>query len=249
MLRDILFYPEKLRTDYTFDFGPDCRELFIPTEDGEKLNALHFSLDNPRGCVVYAHGNAGNLASWGAVAAVFNELGYEVIIYDYRGYGKSSGEVGTEAQFYRDAECVLRRARMGFAEQDIILYGRSLGTAMMTHLARGSACRQLILETPFVSVPDLARTLFPMLPAGLPLDYKFDIGAMLREVNIRVDLIHGTQDEIVPYDCSVRLAQMLGDDSILHTVRGGHHNDLSMYPDYHNALTAILKQGAGKKGT
>ena len=249
MLKDILFYPERLRADYEFDFGPDCRELFIPTDDGEKLNALHFSPDKPSGCVVYAHGNAGNLASWGAVAAVFNELGYDVIIYDYRGYGKSSGDVGTEAQFYRDAECVLQHARMSFADQDIFLYGRSLGTAMMTHLARGNRLRQLILETPFVSVPDLARTLFPMLPAGLPLDYAFDIGAMLRDVNMRVDFIHGTQDEIVPYDCSVRLARMLGDDSILHTVRGGHHNDLSMYPDYHNALTAILKRGAQQKET
>ena len=120
--------PESLEETYEYQFeGANFEELNLLGSDMGSLNALWFKTESPKGMVLYFHGNAGNLSRWGNVHEVFTRAGYDVLIYDYRGYGKSTGDLD-EKMFYDDAETVLSFAKQHFSEDEIIIYGRSLGS-------------------------------------------------------------------------------------------------------------------------
>ena len=143
-----IFLPSKLPQDYVYEFDHDFEELFIETEDGARLNALHFKQENPRGIIVYYHGNAGDLSRWGKVTSYFLQFNYEVLVMDYRTYGKSTGKLSEKA-LYSDAQLFYNKAKELFPEGNIIVYGRSLGTAMAAYVASKNKPKKLILETPF----------------------------------------------------------------------------------------------------
>jgi uncharacterized protein len=234
----MIFYPETLPDDFVFRFSAPFEEVLIDPEPGVVLHALHFSPGNPRGLILYFHGNAGRLRSWGFVAEDFLRYGFAVLVTDYRRFGKSRGPLSEKA-LLDDAMRWFEKAEELADGAPILVYGRSIGTGPAAYLATQRTPHHLVLETPFTSMTDLARHWFPWAPAAL-LDYKLPVHSWLGEVSCPVTLIHGTDDEVVPYRSSERLSTLLKPGDRFITVPGGGHNDLAMFPAYREMLDQVL---------
>jgi len=233
-----MFYPEKLPANFHYNFSLPFAELNYEPGNDVLINALLFKADHSKGVVFYSHGNAGNLQGWGSVAGEFTSLGFDALIYDYRTFGKSKGKLN-EQGLYNDAEYIYNELKKEYSEDQIIVYGRSIGTGIAAHVASRNNPRMLILETPFFSGKDLASHYYPWLPTLL-LKYNFRTDLFLPSVKCPVYLFHGTDDEIVYYESSIKLSKLFKKDDKLFTIEGGHHNDLSNFAEYKEKLKEIL---------
>ena len=236
---NLLFYPEKLSENFKFNFSADFTELNYQPDKGTNLNALLFESSDKKGIVLYFHGNAGSLRSWGNLSAQFTSLNYDLLIYDYRGYGKSSGNISEKA-FFSDAQFIYDELRKSYSESEIILYGRSVGTGIAAHLASYNNPKLIILETPFFSLKDIAEHYYPWLPSFI-LKYPFRTDRFITKIRGEVILIHGTDDEIIHYGSSLKLQKLLKEGDMLYTIKGGRHNNLASFPEYYRYLEEILK--------
>ncbi len=221
-------------------FINEFEELNFQTDDGHILNALLFKTKNPKGIIYYHHGNAGNLESWGVRSTDFTNIGYNVLMYDYRGYGKSSGKIKNEKMLYKDALMIYSKLLENYKERDLILYGMSLGTGIATKLAHEKNPKMLILETPYFNFYDVSKFHYPYLPNSILLHYQFKTNKFLPEIKVPIYLFHGTEDETIPYDSSIRLTE-LSSNVKLFTIKDGSHNNLNTFDEYHQWLGEILK--------
>ena len=234
-----LFFPQTLSADHQFNFPWLFEEIYLPADDGATLHVLHARHEQPRGVVVYFHGNGGSLHSWGSVATDWMQHGYDVIMPDYRGYGKSTGSLRNQAMLLADAHLVYAYALEQVPAEQIVLVGRSLGSGIATALASEITPRLLILETPYVSISAMARRQFPLIPARL-LKYPLRTDQWLPLVACPIYLIHGSADELIPFSSSTQLAQLVPERTTLIEIAGGGHNNLTMFSAYQQALAEIL---------
>jgi len=237
----VIFYPEKLSGDYTFSFPQNFEEVNFEVETGVRINALHFKVNNPRGVVFYSHGNAGSLRTWGFISEIFTSHQYDLLIYDYRGYGKSNGKI-TEKNLYKDAQFIYNTLKNKYEENKIIVYGRSIGTGIASYIAAKNNPSQLILESPYFNLPDLAGKYMPFIPGRL-IKFKFPNDQFFRDISCPIAIFHGTEDEIIYFGSSLRLKELFKPVDRLIAIEGGHHNDLEAFVLYHEELTRILKKG------
>lgn len=235
----LVFRPEPLAADFRFEFPQTFSEINLPV-DGATLNALHFSTSNPKGVVLFFHGNAGSLRRWGEVAESFTTRGYDLFIFDYRGYGKSTGKIASEKQLLDDAAQVFRYVSQRYAAQSIVLYGRSLGTGLAAQIALRHPAKMLILETPYVSLKDLTAQFYPLVP-GFLIKYPLRTDLALPQIGIPVYLFHGTADEVIPYESSQRILPLIRSPKELVTIPGGAHDGLRLTPVYNAALDRFLR--------
>tara|TARA_R110002049_G_scaffold295948_3_gene483750 strand:- start:47 stop:871 length:825 start_codon:yes stop_codon:yes gene_type:complete len=237
----IMFFPTVLEQDYQYQFNYNFEELNLETDDGAKLNAIHFKVENPKGVILYFHGNAGNLSRWGTIAEFFVDKQYDVLIMDYRTYGKSTGKL-SEAVFYSDAQLFYNYLKEDYNEEDITLYGRSLGTGIATYLASKNNPRQLILETPYYSILDVAKDRFPIFPVKKLLKYEFPTHQFIKQVSCPITIFHGTNDEVVPYASAEKLFDVAPkSQTTFVTIEGGNHGNLNTYDVYLNHIENMLK--------
>jgi pimeloyl-ACP methyl ester carboxylesterase len=153
--RALIFPAERLAADHVFPFAMPGEETRIRTDDGVELNALVYRRFASKRIILFFHGNAGSLDSWGTIFRDYQYLKTDMIVFDYRGYGKSGGTI-SEKGLYLDGQAVYEYARgLGYAETDIIIYGRSVGTGIATDAAQGKRVAGLILESPFHSLRGL----------------------------------------------------------------------------------------------
>lgn len=236
----LIFLPSQLPDDYNFSFALPHEEFNLETEDGAVLNGLHFKNLNAKGILVYFHGNAGDLSRWGEIALYFVEKQYDVIIMDYRTYGKSTGKLSPQAVF-DDAQLFYEYALEQYDENSITLYGRSLGTGIATKIAATNNPKQLVLETPFYSLLDVAQSMFPILPVSLFLKYTFPSFEFIQEVRCPVTILHGTIDSVVPYESGKKLYDAIPHDrKSFFTIDEGDHNNLISFPQYHEGIKEVL---------
>jgi len=236
----LIFHPEKLSEKYEYNFDADFEELNYNTEDDEKINALLFKTRiDKKGIIFYHHGNAGSMENWGLRAVDFISKGYDVLMYDYRGYGKSTGEIKNEKMLYNDAVMIYEKILTVYDEQDLIIYGVSLGTGIASKLAKENSPKKLILETPYYNFYDVSKYHYPYLPNSILLHYQFKTNKFLPEIKCPIYLFHGTEDETVPYNSSERLVK-LSDSITLFTIQNGSHNNLNTFKEYNNHLNEIL---------
>jgi uncharacterized protein len=236
----MIFFPETLDAAYDFRLGENATEVFVETDDGERINALWFRAEASRGVVLYFHGNAGSLRGWKDVSHDIVPLGLDLFIIDYRGFGKSTGRL-TEQGLYEDARASYAFLRtQGYEADDIVIYGRSIGSGVASELASTHPCRALILETPFTSLPDLASALAPHFFPRLTLRFRFENARKLAGIKVPVLLLHGDQDEIIPHSHSEALAALIGRRARLVLIEKGRHNDLSAHPAHSRALREFL---------
>lgn len=236
----LLFLPTTLAQDYSFQFNSPFEELFLNPEDSVVINALHFKSKNSKGVILYFHGNAGDLSRWGQVAENFVPKNYDVFIMDYRKYGKSKGKLSEEA-FYKDAQYCYDYLLNHYSEHQITLYGRSLGTGIASYLASVNQPKQLILETPYYSILDVAQSRFPIFPLTRLLKYNFPTYLYLPKTKCTITILHGTKDRVVPYKSSKKLKDLKLKNLDFITIQGGYHGNLIEFDDYHKTIDKALK--------
>lgn len=236
----LIFLPSKLPANYSFSFGEHFEEFYLTSDDGSKLNALHFKREDPNGVILYFHGNAGDLSRWGQVVQYFVKLNYDVVIMDYRTYGKSTGSL-SEGALLNDAQLFYQYVAAQYKEENIIVYGRSLGTAMASYLVSEHTPSLLVLETPFYSMLDIAQGRFPILPMNSLLKYQFKSYQYLQAAKCPIVILHGDQDRVVPIQSSEKLYHSLENKEVEYiTIEGGEHNNLSAFQTYRNAIDSLL---------
>ncbi|KQC29145.1 alpha/beta hydrolase [Flagellimonas eckloniae] len=236
----LIFLPTQLPNNYEYSFAHDFEEIFLNTSDGAKLNAIHFKTERPKGLILYFHGNAGDLSRWGQITSSFVELGYDVLVMDYRGYGKSTGKLSEEA-LYTDAHLFYSHALKTYTEENIIIYGRSLGASIATHLASNTNPAKLILETPFYSLLDVAQDRFPFFPIKHVLKYEMSSYKYIKTVNAPIRIFHGTVDNVVAYESGLKLFEAIpNSDKKMYTIENGNHNDLNDFEVYRKGIELEL---------
>ncbi len=236
-----IFHPQQLAKHHTFNFPQPFEELDVPVDEQTSLNGLLFKTTFPKGLIFYLHGNAGSLSSWGRVAKTYTELGYDVFIYDYRGYGKSEGTIRNEKQLFADNQKVYNYLKT-YNYPATVIIGYSIGTGMAAQLAAANQPELLILQAPYYSLTDLVQHSFPILPSFL-LKYKFETYRLLQNCSFPVILFHGDRDEVIYYQSSEKLLKVLKPGDRLVTLEGQGHNGITDNPFYLKEIKKIL---AGK---
>lgn len=236
----LLFRPEKLPEDFQFYYEhQEFEEYNIPTRDGENINGLRFKTSNPRGVVFYLKGNSRSIKGWGKFAVDFTRHGYDVIMVDYRGFGKSTGRRSQKA-IKRDMQVIYNKIKEKVDEKYIILYGRSLGSGFAAKLASMNDPRMLILDAPYYSLSRVAKKFMPFMPLSLLIKFPMPTYKWLKYVQCPIHIIHGTDDALIPYKTSVKLSKIKPELTTLHTVIGGGHKNLNTFPTYHQMLSQII---------
>ena len=237
---NLIFMPSVLPQEHVFEMKSSFEEINLKSSDGAQLNGLHFRKENSKGVILYFHGNAGDLNSWGQIATYFVDLDYDVIIMDYRGYGKSFGERSMEL-LYSDAALWYGFAQQYYTEPEITVYGRSLGTTFATYVAAQHQPNKLILEAPFYSMEEVANSRFSFLPIKYLLHYKFPTYQFIDDVNCPITIYHGTYDKVISYEQGSKLYDRIkSDEKELITIPKGGHNNLISFKEYTESIRLEL---------
>lgn len=224
----LIFHPEIIKRSVAYDFKIPHAEMNIDLPEHE-YNIVQFfpssSDSSNKKLVLYFHGNMTNISHYADFAPYFTKHGYEVWMIDYPGYGKSRGRL-TEKSIYHGGIVLYDTAlAKGYKPENIIIYGKSLGTGVASFLASQKDCRRLILETPYYSMPSLAKSYFPVYPS-LIVKYNFPVYEYVQKVKVPVSVFHGTSDGTIPYSNSSQLKTLLKNKDEYITIPGGDHNDL-----------------------
>ncbi len=234
----LIFLPTVLPADHRFTLA-DTTEVFIPVS-GATLSALHFKQPNAKakGVIFFLHGNGGNLASWLRSTDFYRKNNFDVFMIDYRGYGKSSGGIESEAQLHTDVMAAWQHIAPQYAGKKRVIVGRSLGATLAAKLATDVHADWVVLVSPFYNLDAMRRDYYPWLPAGL-MRYTFASETWLPMVRSPITLIHGDRDDIIAYSHSERLHALLPQAELI-KIDGGDHLNLNHLPQYVNVLSEKL---------
>ena len=236
----LMFKPEKLHDDFKFHYeNQKIEEYNVETRDGAVINGLHFKTQEPKGVVFYLKGNSKSIKGWGKFAVDFTRHDYDVIMVDYRGFGKSTGK-RTQKAINRDLQVIYNKIKENVAEEYIILYGRSLGSGFATKLASTNQPRMLILDSPYYSLSKVAKRYIPFMPLSLLIKFPMPTYKWLQYVQCPVHIIHGTDDKLIPFKTSVKLSKIKPKLTTLHSIIGGGHKNLNTFESYHKILKEII---------
>lgn len=226
------------------DAGLPYESVTLLTSDNVQLDGWFIPAPQPRGVVLFFHGNAGNISHRLDSLLVFHKLRFSTFIFDYRGYGRSQGQP-SEQGMYRDAEAAwqyLTRER-GVLPPQIVLFGRSLGAAVAAQLAARHTPGALIIESCFTSVPDIAADVYPFLPARLLSRLNYNARESLAQVTCPVLIAHSSNDEIIPYKHGLALYAAAREPKRFLELRGGHNDGfLVSGKAYSDGLDSFLSQ-------
>ena len=240
-----IFLPKKLSKNYVFSFDIPFEEHWIEGEAGGKLNLLWFKVKNPKGTILYFHGNADNLVRWGKIHQDFTKRGYNIVIADYRGYGKSRGRK-TERNMLADALQMYEYVAKQVNPAQIIIYGRSIGSAFATYTASEKQPPLLVLETPFFSIPALFESYYPGLSKLFWYKFNFRSDLYVQKVACPIWVFHGTWDTVVPYGHAIKYKQLLDAQVRLVTLDGINHRDCNTTISYQTELDKALDLYEGR---
>ncbi|MFB9098048.1 alpha/beta hydrolase [Flavobacterium jumunjinense] len=236
----LLFFPEKLENDYQFQFQNTFEEINTEVTDGRLLNGLLFKADTTKGLIFYLHGNAGSLANWGDVTKTYTDLNYDVFILDYRGYGKSEGEIKSQDEIFHDNQVIYNALKKKYNEEKITILGYSIGTGFASKLASDNNPKHLILQAPYYSLTDLMRNTYSILPTFI-LRYKLETNEYLKKCKMPITLFHGDNDEVIYYNSSVKLNEAFKKQTTLITLENQGHNGMTDNEQYKAEIKRILQ--------
>ena len=242
----ILFKPERLPPDFQFVYAnQQVDEYNLQSRDGATINGLHFRVKQPRGVVLYLKGNSKSIKGWGKFAVDFTRHGYDVIMVDYRGFGKSTGR-RTQRAIQDDLQYVYNKIRERVSQRYIILYGRSLGSGFATKLASTNQPKMLILEAPYYSLTKVTKRYMPFMPLSLIMRFPMPTYKWIRHVRCPIHILHGTSDKLIPFKSSVKLSRINPEFTRLWPVIGGGHKNLQTLESYHRMLGEIIEHRASE---
>jgi pimeloyl-ACP methyl ester carboxylesterase len=229
----LLFHPEPLPADHRFTLGDDVHEVWVDVP-GARLNALHLRLPDPDGVVFFLHGNAGSLQSWFINPEFYRQLNLDLFMIDYRGYGKSSGRIESEAQLMADARAAWDAIAPRYAGKKHVVYGRSLGSGLAARLAADVQPDLTVLVSPYESMQSLATEHYPWVPTFV-LRYPLRTDLALAGLRRPLLLAHGALDTLIPVQHSQRLMAVAPHAELL-IVPGAGHGDIHQFQVYLDVL-------------
>jgi hypothetical protein len=238
----LLFEPTPLPPDAKLSDDPDVHEGWIDVP-GARLSCAHFRRPQPRGVVFFLHGNSGNLRDCLVDLDAFREVNFDVVMFDYRGYGKSSGRIESEEQLRADVRAVWDACAAQYEGKRVVIAGQSLGTALAAGLgaqlcAEGRAPDLTLLVSPYSSMRALADELYPWVP-GRVLRYPLHTAEHAARLNGPLVLIHGDKDELIGIHHSHALASAVP-DARLHCLEGAGHGDVHKHPGFRSTFASAL---------
>jgi pimeloyl-ACP methyl ester carboxylesterase len=235
-----IFKPEKLKQDFQFRYDVPFKEYFFDIEPGVRINGLHFFRENPSGLLLYFHGNTRSIKGWAKYAKDFYRYNYDVVLVDYRGFGKSTGK-RSEREMLNDMQVVYDTLLKEYPEDHMILYGRSMGSGFASKLASDNKPRYLILDAPYYSFLKVVERFLPMLPVRVVLRFHLRTDRWIGRANCHTYILHGTKDWLIPIRHSENLQKINPHKITLIRIHGGGHNNLPLFDEYHNFVRDILK--------
>lgn len=246
----LVYYPEVGRnvTGTPDNAGLAYESVELGTPDGESLHGWFVPAPDAKATVLFFHGNAGSISKRMGYLTMFHKLGYNTFIFDYRGYGKSSGRP-TEQGTYRDAMAAWQyiTEKKAIPPSSIVLFGESLGGAVASWLAVHEKPGLLVLASAFTSVPDMGAQLYPYLPVRLLSRFKYNTLEHLKDVICPVFVAHSPQDEIVPFAHGQALFGAAPSPKQFLELQGGHNDGfVYMREDWANDLGEFIEANLGK---
>lgn len=236
---EMVFRASKLSETHQFNFNQQFEELTIPSYDGKKLHGILFRSNPSKGLVFYLHGNAGTVDNWGNNAEIYTDLGYDIFFLDYRGFGKSEGEMEDEEQVFKDVSIAYDKVTSNYNRNKIIIIGYSIGTGMAAYLASEKNPQKLILQAPFYNFLEFSTGRAPYFPDFLK-KFSFETNKYIVKVNAPVYLFHGNEDALIPHSNSVRLNAILKSSHQLFILEGEDHVGINDNLEYQEKLKQIL---------
>ena len=224
------FQPVRYDAQQGWKQPAEAADVWLTTSDGLKLHGWFFATKKAPAVatIIFFHGNGGNISNVGWVGQLLSSRGFNVLLIDYRGYGRSEGEVAGEQGLYADADAgyLYVTQTRGVAPESVVLYGQSLGTAVAADLASRRQCAALILESGFSSASDLAANVLPLLPRRLHFltRNRFESAGKLAGVNCPVLITHGDPDDTIPTEHGRRLFAAANEPKKLLIFPGAGHN-------------------------
>jgi uncharacterized protein len=241
--KSLVFVPSRYPAGNWHPQGLDFEDAWFTAADGARLHGWYVPCEQPRAVVLYCHGNAGNLSNWiDAIRILHDRIGVSVMIFDYRGFGRSEG-TPSEAGVLADARAARAwlAERAGVSEDRIVLMGRSLGGAVAIDLAAKDGARALILESTFTSMPEVGRAAMPLVPLWLLMQTHFNSIVKIHNYHGSLLQSHGTADRLIPYAMGRKLFDAANEPKQFVAIPGGDHND-PQSEQYYAALSDFLKK-------
>ena len=236
----IIFLPESINKEYVYQFPFDFEEVNLRTKDNETINGLHIKAENPKGIILFFHGNKGNLIRWGEITSYFTQFNYDVFVIDYRGYGKSTGAFN-ETQMYNDAQLSYEYAKGLFKEENIVVYGRSLGTTFAINVSSNNNPKHVVLEAPFYNLHHAANFKYKIIPQFF-LNFKFNSNEYIPKIKSPITIFHGAEDKTTPIAGSKQLFDLITipKKEFIELEKGTHHN-IRSFEKYTTTLKTIFE--------
>jgi len=239
MQEKIIFPASRLSKDHEFINVPYLNEKSLVV-DGAVLNALHYEQPESRGLIFFLHGNAGNLDTWVPDVDFYHRENYDLFMLDYRGYGKSSGRIKSQAQLESDVRFAWDSITRNYTSRNlpIVIYGRSLGTYLATKLATEVDYDTLVLVSPYTSMKAMAKLKFPFFPNRL-IRYPLATDEIIAQIETPILILHGSNDSLIPAVHS-RILASKNKNATLQIIPNATHADIHGFQSYKQALSNVL---------
>ncbi len=224
-------------------WGLDYEDVVLDAGGGVSLHGWYLPRPGARNVVLFFHGNAGNISHRGDSIRIFHDLGFDVFIVDYRGYGRSTGDPSEEG-LYQDARTAWQylTGQRGFDANQVVVFGRSLGGVVAASLAAEVTPGAVILESTFTSASDMARVAFPLVSRVTVLRYRFPAREFVAQSGAPLLVLHSREDQIVPFELGERLYHEATAPKAFFEMQGGHNGGFLMsQPQYGKALQGFLQ--------
>ena len=239
----LLFAPVVLPASQVLALSPDVHEVAVDVP-GARLSALHLRLPQPKGVVFFLHGNGGSLSSWFVNPEYYRRANFDLFMIDYRGYGKSTGQIESEAQLHADVRAAWASVAARYAGRKIVIYGRSLGSGLAASLAAELSVSRApdltVLVSPYSSMADLTREYYRWVPEFV-LRYPLRTDRVIARIKGPVLLLHGERDLLIAPRHSDALKALAPAATVVR-IPDAAHNDLQDVDTY---LSAFAKALAG----
>ncbi len=238
-----IYFPYSTLEATPKDIGLEYADVTLVTSDDQNINGWFVSHPSPRATLLFLHGNGGNISHRLEKLSIFHQLGLAVFIIDYRGYGLSTGNP-SEQGTYLDAEAAWNYLVKDktIPENNIIIYGESLGGAVAVWLTTRYQSQALIVESPFTSITDIGRHYYPYLPVKLLTRIKYPSDDRIKYVHCPILFVHSPFDDIVPYKFGRRLFLLANEPKSFLDIVGDHNGGFSQSGDiYINGLDKFLR--------
>jgi hypothetical protein len=237
---EMVFRASKLPKDYHFEFANDFEEVNIPSFDGKKLNGLLFKVKQPKGLIFYLHGNAGSLDSWGNNATIYTKLGYDIFFLDYRGFGKSEGEIEDQRQVYQDVTIAYDTLMKRYDAAKTIIIGYSIGTGIAAYLASEKQPNALFLLAPYYNFTEFTSGRVPFFPDALK-KFSFETNKYVVKTKAPVYIFHGKQDQLISYENAILLQKLFKPKDSLFSLENQGHVGINDNFEFQQKLSALLQ--------